>query len=459
MKAKSIMFSAAAALCATASATTPEVTSVTMSQASSSRLVTINYIVANAPAVVTLDVETNANTSAEADDPGWTPIGGEAVCNAQGDVWKIVGPEGGTFNGTITWRPDLSWPDHKIADGGARAVVTAWALDNTPDYMVVDITSTAATNSQCYYPAVDYLPGGILSNTMYRTTTIVMRKIMAKDVKWTRGSTFEETQRLGYREEPHQVTLTNNYYIGVFPVTQTQWGLIQTSKPKPSYFQNSDDCEMRPVEWVSYNEIRNAANSSTANPTYDWPHDPNPGSFLGLLRKKTGIDFDLPSESQWEFAARAGNGDTKWGDGTTIKNTSVDANLDLYGRYASNGGKYADGTTPTSKACGPTNATAIVGSYRPNSWGLYDMAGNVQEWCLDWHADNVSGINGKVNIDPENPANTLSGNPTTGTLRARRGGIWSDPSEYCRPAFRGGTDPTYQQNGLGFRLACTAGLQ
>ena len=68
-------------------AATPEVTSVAMAQSSMSRLVTITYTLANAPAVVTLDVQTNANTSAAASDPGWTSIGGEAVCNAQGDVW------------------------------------------------------------------------------------------------------------------------------------------------------------------------------------------------------------------------------------------------------------------------------------------------------------------------------------------------------------------------------------
>ena len=455
MKAKSIMFSAAAAICATASATTPEVTSVTMTQASSSRLVTISYSVANAPAVVTLDVETNANTSAEADDPGWTPIGGEAVCNARGDVWKIVGLEGGTFNGTITWRPDLSWPDHKIADGGARAVVTAWALDNTPDYMVVDITSTAATNSQCYYPAVDYLPGGLLSNTMYRKTAIVMRKIMAKDVVWTMGSTAQESQRQADREATHQVTLTNNYYIGVFPVTQTQWGLIQTSRAEPAYFNNLDDRAMRPVETVCYNEIRNAANSQTANTTYDWPYDPNPGSFLGLLRKKTGIDFDLPSDAQWEFAARAGNGDTTWGDGSGIQNKNEDTNLNLLGRYQKNGGK-PQGNDP-AKSCGATNGTAIVGTYMPNSWGLYDTAGNVWEWCLDWYEDDIAAHGGMVNIDFAVPSKTLSG--ASGNKRARRGGAYSEEGSTCRPAFRGGYDPSQRPQSYGFRLACTAGLQ
>ena len=445
----------AALAAAMAAADMPEITAATMRQASTSRLVTIEYTLANAPAVVTLEVETNANPSASADDPGWTSIGGEAVCNAQGDVWKKVG-ESGTFNGRIEWRPDHSWPGFKIPANGARARLTAWPLDNTPDYMAVDISKAAEANTQRYYPGVDFLPGGVLSNTNYRTGMILMRKIMAKDVTWMMGSTTLETQRNATREATHQVTLTNNYYIGVFPVTQAQWDLIQTSRLAPSYFNNAADRAMRPVEQVCYNEIRNAANSTTANAAYDWPHDPNPGSFLGLLRTKTGLDFDLPSEAQWEFAARAGNGDTKWGNGSGILNTDRDTNLDLLGRYRMNGG-YVGGSTEPTSSCGATNGTAIVGSYAPNDWGLYDTAGNVWEWCLDWYADDITAHGGKVNINPSVPAKTLSG--ASGTTRVRRSGGWSSTVGNCRPASRNGEDPLNGWNFIGFRLACTAGLQ
>ena len=433
-------------------AAVPNVTGVTMTQAND-RLVTIGYTLSDAPAVITLDVQTNYTESGETK---WASIGGTAVCNATGDVWKRIGEsltEGNSTAGTITWLPDLSWPDRKITDGGARAVVTAWPLDNTPDYMVVDLTQTAATNSQCYYPSADYLPGGILGNPDYRTTSIVMRKIMAKGVRWTMGSTSQENRGpYASRETTHQVSLTNNYYIGVFEVTQSQWALVQTRSDAvwyPSYFTNLTDRAMRPVEQVCYNEIRESAGAG-GNSNYRWPADPNPASFLGMLRTKTGIDFDLPGEAQWEFAARAGNGVTKWGDGSGIQNTETDTNLARLGRYQRNGGQIWNGSAyaDPDRSCGATNGTAIVGSYAPNAWGLYDTAGNVYEWCLDWYRDDISGLDGMVNV-------------SEATYRSLRSGCLTATAIQCRPAFR--TMSTIDASGrgkhVGLRLACTAGLR
>ena len=454
----------AAAVVATAPSSSqamiPEVSDVTMTQ-SATRRVTITYRLSDAPAVVTLDIQTNANTSAAADDPGWTSIGGRNICNAQGDVWKKVS---GKDTYTITWQPDRVWTDaegegFKIAANGARTRVTAWPVDNTPDYMAVNVSAAAQPDTQTYYPAADFVPGGV-TNGLYKTTKLLMRKIMAKDVEWTMGSTTLETKRTAAREGTHQVKLDGNYYIGVYEVTQAQWDLIQPSRLAPSYFNNAADRAMRPVEQVSYNEIRNAANSTTANTAHDWPNDPNPSSFLGKLRTKTGIDdFDLPSEAQWEFAARAGNGDTKWGDGSGILNADKDENLDLLGRYERDGGKVQNGTSYANPAqsCRATNGTAIVGSYAPNAWGLYDMHGNVWEWCLDWYADDITAHGGKVNIDPATPANTLSG--ASGASRVRRGGSWGIAAGNCRPAYRNNGAPTDRYNSSGFRVVCTAGLQ
>lgn len=424
----------------------PVVTDASMVQPSGTREVTITYTLSEASAVVTLDIQTNAT------DGTWASIGGEKVQHVTGDVWKPVAV--GTR--TIKWQPDLSWPDHRIASGGARAVVTAWALDNTPDYMVVDISAAAQADTQKYYPSVEFLPGGLLGNDDYRTTSVVMRKIMAKDVTWTMGSTALETKRSSDREATHKVTLTNNYYIGVFPVTQAQYAQVTGSYP--SKFSSAADRAMRPLESENYNWLRSRNDTSTY-----WPNAPHNESFLGVLRTRTGIDFDFPSEAQWEFAARAGNGDTKWGDGSGILNEDADANLARLGRYRFNGGYVQNGTSYSVIAQDPwylfgaTNGTAIVGSYSPNAWGLYDMFGNVYEYCNDWYEKDISAHDGKMNVDPANPANTLSG--TKGGNRVGRGGSHSDVAGWCRPSTRNEASQSWAGVGQGCRLYCTAGLR
>ena len=420
----------------------PQISNVRLEQNSLSRRVTVQYDLDEA-AVVTMDVLTNG-----------VSIGGANIQNVSGDCFRKVAAGS---NHVVTWDPYLSWPDQKFGAGVVSVRMTAWALDNTPDYMAVDITATGGADTQAYYPAADFVPGGV-TNGIYKTTKLLMRKIMAKGVEWTMGSTTLETQRDATREATHKVTLTNNYYIGVYEVTQSQWDMIQPSRLAPSRYNNAADRAMRPVEQVCYNEIRNSVNDS-ADASYDWPAVPNPDSFLGKLRTKTGLDFDLPSEAQWEFAARAGNGDTKWGDGSGILNTGTDENLDLLGRYERNGGRVRNGTSyaDPDRSCGATNGTAIVGSYAPNSWGLYDTAGNVWETCLDWYEDDITIHDGKVNIDPTTSGNTLSG--ASGVHRVMRGGSWYGSSVYCRPAMRNKCPLTYRGADGGLRILCYSGLQ
>ena len=253
----------------------PQISNVRLEQNSISRRVTVRYDLDEA-AVVTMDVLTNG-----------VSIGGANIQAVTGDCFKKVAAGN---NHVVEWNPWLSWPDHKFGAGVVSVRMTAWALDNTPDYMAVDITATGGADTQTYYPAADFVPGGV-TNGLYKTTKLLMRKIMAKDVEWTMGSTTLETKRDATREATHQVKLDGNYYIGVYEVTQAQWDLIQPGRP--SYFNNAADRAMRPVEQVCYNEIRNAANSTTADAAYNWPADPNPNSFLGKLRTKSGLDFDL----------------------------------------------------------------------------------------------------------------------------------------------------------------------
>ena len=472
MRAKKAFLGALAVCAAPAFATVPEVTYVHMEQSSSSREVTIEYKFSGDDAVITLDVQTNANASAAASDPGWASIGGVAVCTAQGEVWRKVEKVSDDTLHTITWAPDKVWvggdgDGFSVAASGARAVVTAWATNNTPDYMVVDVSNRATPNTQdarCrYYPSVDFLPGSVpgqvgavTNNLNYKTSFLVMRKIYAKGVTCILGSTPQETRRSA-NEKTRQVTLANNYYIGIFELTQGQWAEVVPERPLPSYFANLTYRAARPVERVCYNDIRcadctvattgsgqNAMGPDTLGGVY--PDPPYAGSFLARLRGRTGVDFDLPSETQWEFACRAGHGDGKYGNGSAILNSGgADANLDPQTRYLYNNG--ANNTEPGANV-DTSKGSVTVGSRVPNDWGIYEMLGNVMELCLDKYQVDVSGLAGAVNVN------------SSLTLVVGKGGHFIHGAPQCRPAYR--TD--YEMNKrhrtqLGFRVACRAGLE
>ena len=182
---------------------------------------------------------------------------------------------------------------------------------------------------------------------------------------------------------------------------------------------------MRPVESVSYNRIRGKAKGS------DWPSskDVDDDSVLGLLRSTLFCNFDLPTEAQWEYSCRAGT-TTAWNNGTDITNTDQDTELDKLGRYRYN---HDDGKG------GYSDAHTTVGSYLPNAWGLYDMHGNVREWCLDWYGSYEGDA-----TDPKGPAE--------GTYRLLRGGFhWCIGASVCRSAMRFHENPS-NGHAEGFRL-------
>lgn len=440
----------------------PEVTTANMLQPENSRAVNITYTLKNAPAVVTLDIETNC--TAASGEVSWATIGGQAVCNAKGAVWRKV-TEADLKDGvyTITWRPDHSWPGHKIAVGGIRAKITAWSLDNPPAYMTVDISNAAKPDTQRYYQSEEFVPGGV-GNAEYKTSSLLMRKIKAKGVVWTMGST--ETGRDSSREKTHKVELPENYYIGVYEVTQAQWlDVAGKFVNAPNY---SAEGSMRPAERICFNEVRTKGGDHNEYPDYYYPKAPEPTSFIGVLRTRTGIDFDLPSEAQWEFAARAGNGFGYWGDGSALGET----NLKRLGRFLSNNSDvqknannkyiFAANTDPHE------GGTAIVGSYEANDWGLYDMYGNVWEMCLDWNMDNIattldtSGelIGGRVNISLSDPSKRLDG--SSNANRIIRGGDAVSVFGQCRASYRDLAHPGFRSSDsklVGFRVVCPAEVE
>ena len=301
---------------------------------------------------------------------------------------------------------------------------------DTPLYLVVDLSGgkNATTYPISYIDSEPKEGWGV----EYKTSKIVLRRISPG--KFKMGSPDSE---VGHKplETLHEVTISEPFYMGVFPVTQRQYELV-TGK-RPSFFSNDLYYQTRPVEQTSWNDIRGSSS------IYNWPSSSDVGAstFMGMLRKKTGINtFDLPTEAKWEYCCRAGS-TTALNDGkSAADNDLLEENMKALGRYAHN---FPSGNISYSAESDLSAGTAAVGSYLPNAWGLYDMHGNVFEWCLDWHANYPTG---KV----ENPVG-----PDSGNYRILRGGSWLRSVANCRSASRNRRIPTPKNTtDLGFRICC-----
>jgi len=324
-----------------------------------------------------------------------------------------------------------------------------------PLYMILDMTKGAGDEEQIEYVYESDLTNGVWGDWVRNPVT--NRGVVVESLIWT-GVTDDDayktdklvlrriskgTFKMGLSNPPTiSTTLTKDFYAGVFEVTQRQWELIMGNNP--SEFKHPDYYTVRPVERASYDLIRGVGVGRS------WPTNNlvDADSFVGMLRVKTGIkDFDLPTEAQWEYACRAGT-TTLFHDGDASANLEnepalTNANLNVLGRYRFNGGFINGVTRPPyfSNEVGPENATAIVGSYLPNAWGLYDMHGNVYEWVLDRYVSHPQG-----GEDPR-------GGEAHAT-RMRRGGDMSSSALICSLGTRtnAGTSNQYFH---GFRLVLT----
>ncbi len=244
------------------------------------------------------------------------------------------------------------------------------------------------------------------------------------------GTEDEEIERLvkkfnweGFRRErpQHEVTVPS-FFMGKYPITQAQWKAIASRTDlkvkqdldfNPAYFKDRPDSDRRPVEQVNW---------------YDAIE------FCARLSKLTVREYRLPSEAEWEYACRAGT-TTPFYFGETI--TGELANYNASNTYADEpNGEYRNETTP-------------VGQFPPNAFGLYDMHGNVREWCADtWH-DNYDGAPTDGSVWIEN------GNDNRSPLR---GGFWGNNPNYCRSAIRNYKFRRVNRNlNLGFRVVCVFG--
>ncbi len=286
------------------------------------------------------------------------------------------------------------------------------SIVKTPTYLAIDLSGGPNATS---YP-IEYFdevpPGGW--GDVYKHLKLVLRRIPKGT--FTMGSPADELGRTSY-EVQRQVTISHEFWIGVFEVTGLQWeqvmgrGICGGIEPK--------------IE-LSYDMIRGASAGS------HWPASSavDPSSFMGKLRARTGLQFDLPTEAQWEYACRAGT-TTALNSGKNLTSEESDSNMAEVGRYLYN---MNDGK-------GVWYYSTTVGSYLPNNWRLYDMHGNAWEWCLDWWGEFDSAA-------VEDPVGASSG-----SFRVLRGGCYEFRASECRSASRGGLEPFVDFGACGFRLA------
>ncbi len=230
------------------------------------------------------------------------------------------------------------------------------------------------------------------------------------------GGTFNmgctsEQQDCGDDEKPGHSVTVNDFYIGQYEVTQQQWRAVMGSNPPELVFKG---CDMCPVERVSWDEVQD---------------------FIAKLNQQTGQQYRLPTEAEWEYAARGGGKAVLFGNGKNVidpKEINFNARTDSKKSY-SVVGEYRAKTIP-------------VGSlHSPNALGLHDMSGNVWEWCGDWYAADYY-----ENSPSSNPVG-----PTSGSYRVLRGGSLNDVPQGCRAALRSGLAPGVRSGNVGFRLART----
>jgi formylglycine-generating enzyme required for sulfatase activity/serine/threonine protein kinase len=219
------------------------------------------------------------------------------------------------------------------------------------------------------------------------------------------GSPENEPRRDPNEGPQRRIRISRPFYMGKYEVTQEQWERVMGNNP--SEFKGAEN----PVDQVSWNDCQEFLNK------------------LNALVKGRGT-FRLPTEAEWEYACRAGT-TTPFHTGNTISTDQAN----YHGNY-----NYGDGRKGVYR-----DKTVPVGSFRPNAWGLYDMHGNVWEWCQDW-----SGPYGKATeTDPTGPK--------TGPSRVLRGGSWNHIPRNCRSANRNWNAPDRRLTNVGFRVVASSG--
>jgi formylglycine-generating enzyme required for sulfatase activity len=313
-------------------------------------------------------------------------FGGAAITREAGQAWAEPGVEA-----------------HDARDGNItdQIVVTGTVdMNSTGTYLLTYTVQDGAGN-----PATATRMVTVVGNrTVDLNATVAMDMIWCPPGTFTMGSPTTEAGRQADREDEHNVSLTKGFYLGKYEVTQAQYEAVMTGNanslsPTPSQWPNNPN---RPVEKVSWADAQIFLTRLNAQQSAKIP---------------AGWAYVLPTESQWEYACRAGT-TTAYSWGNTIASSNAN--------YSSSG----------------YSQTRDVGLYAANPWGFFDMHGNVWEWTVDWYQ--AAYPSGNPVIDPTGPA--------SGSTRVLRGGAWFLSGSYLRSAGRGSNTPGFRNGDMGFRV-------
>ncbi|MCQ2313870.1 MAG: formylglycine-generating enzyme family protein [Bacteroidales bacterium] len=249
--------------------------------------------------------------------------------------------------------------------------------------------------------------GGGTGNKTFTVNGVSFEMIAVDGGTFTMGGTSEQGSDAESDETTHSVTL-GDYYIGKFEVTQELWEAVMGSNP--SYFKGSN----LPVEQVSWDDCQ---------------------TFIRKLNSLTGANFRLPTEAEWEYAARGGNRSKGY------KYSGSNNISDVAWFWENSGDRVLSGVWDYDEIKNNNCRTHSVGTKSPNELGIYDMSGNVWEWCQDWYGSYSSG------------SQTNPQGPSSASNRVIRGGSWYNDAGSCRVSYRDYFTPDDRDNDLGLRLA------
>ena len=248
--------------------------------------------------------------------------------------------------------------------------------------------------------------------------------VVIKPATFTMGSPADELGRYA-DEAQHEVTLIRAFFLAENEVTQAQW--LEAMGSNPSCFTGCDEC---PVESINWYEAVNYCNALSALEDLEPAYEVD-GTNVNWDPSANG--YRLPTEAQWEDGCRAGT-ETAFYNGAITENAcGIDPSLDEIGWYCGSNGPQG----------APGYGTKVGGQKLSNGWGLYDLTGNVWEWCWDWYGGYPGAVTDRIG-------------PASGTRRVGRGGGWASNAVDCRSVLRYQFAPDYHSQGTSLRPARSA---